>query len=245
MPNATRVSPNSARRARRLVGAAAPDRQRALQRYGALAESYDLRTFGGEYYRRLAVARLRPLPGEIILDVGCGTGLNFPAIRAAIGPGGRLIGIELSPRMLDRARARVEKFGWSNVELVQGDIAEAEIPALGDAALLCGVHDVMRSPAALANVVRHLRPRGRVVAGGPKWAHWRGFGALSMNLRTWRMNRHCVTTFEGFRRPWSHLELLVDDLVVDEVFSGGGYIACGVHALQRCDEEQPQPARSS
>jgi hypothetical protein len=42
------------------------------------------------------------------------------------------------------------------------------------------------------------------------------------------MNRGCVTTFEGFGRPWSHLERLVDNLVVDEVFSGGGYIACGI-----------------
>jgi hypothetical protein len=49
-----------------------------------------------------------------------------------------------------------------------------------------------------------------------------------MNLKTWRMNRDCVTTFEGFTRPWSHLEPLVDNLVVDEVFSGGGYLASGI-----------------
>jgi len=44
------------------------------------------------------------------------------------------------------------------------------------------------------------------------------------------MNRGCVTTHEGFRRPWSHLERLVDNLVVDEVFYGGGYIASGIRA---------------
>jgi hypothetical protein len=44
----------------------------------------------------------------------------------------------------------------------------------------------------------------------------------------WRWNRSRVTTFEGFGRPWSHLEPLVDNLVVDEVFFGGGYIASGV-----------------
>ena len=42
------------------------------------------------------------------------------------------------------------------------------------------------------------------------------------------MNRDCVTTFEGFRRPWSHLEELVDNFVVDEVFHGGGYVAYGI-----------------
>ena len=96
---------------------------------------------------------------------------------------------------------------------------------MADAALLCGVHDVMRSPAALANVLRHLREGGRILAGGAKWTPWRGSGAVSLNLSTWRLNRECVSTFEGFQRPWSHLEELVPDLDVLEVYFGGGYIA--------------------
>jgi SAM-dependent methyltransferase len=213
---------------RRFVGAGAPDRQRSLTRYGALAETYHLRTVSGDHYRRQAVARLAPTPGDVILDVGCGVGLNFAAIEAAIGPSGRLIGIELNPKMLDVARARIERHGWTNVELVQADVAEADIPAIGDGSLMCAVHDVMRSPAALANVVDHLRARARIVAGGPKWAPWRGPTACFMNFKAWRMNRDFVTTFEGFGRPWSHLERLVDNLVVDEVLYGGGYIASGI-----------------
>jgi SAM-dependent methyltransferase len=214
--------------ARRLVGAGPPDRQRALERYDGQAETYHQRTAGGDHFRRQTVIRLAPLPGEVILDVGCGVGLNFETIRDAIGPSGRLIGVELNPRMLEMARARIERHGWTNVELVQADVAEADIPVTADGTLLCAVHDVMRSPAALANVLRHLRARARIVAGGPKWTPWRGYDALSLNFHTWRMNRGCVTTFEGFGRPWSHLERLVDHLVVDEVFSGGGYIACGI-----------------
>jgi SAM-dependent methyltransferase len=217
----------------RLVGAGPPDRRRSLERYGAMAEAYDETTCGGHYYRRQAVARLAPMPGEVILDVGCGTGLNFVAIRNAIGPTGRLIGVEHSPETLELARARVASHGWTNVELVQADVAEADMQAIADGALLCAVHDVMRSPAALVNVLRHLRERARIIAGGPKWAPLRGAGALSMNLRTWRMNRHCVTTFEGFRQPWSYLDLLVDNLVVDEVFLGGGYIASGIRPRTR------------
>jgi SAM-dependent methyltransferase len=221
-----RRSGAAAEAARRLVRAGAPDRELALRRYGALAEKYHQRTATGDHFRRQVVARLAPLPGEVILDVGCGTGLNFKAIRDAVGPGGRLIGVELSPRMLDVARARIERHGWANVEVVQADVAEADIPATADAALLCAVHDVMRSPSALANVLDHLRDGARIVAGGPKWARWARSDGLSSNFATWRMNRECVTTFEGFRRPWSHLEHLVEDLVVDEVFGGGGYIAC-------------------
>jgi hypothetical protein len=83
----------------------------------------------------------------------------------------------------------------------------------------------MRSRAALANVLQHVREGGRIVAGGPKWAPWRSLGAVSLNLSTWRLNRNCVTTFEGFQRPWSRLADLVPDLDVKEVYFGGGYIA--------------------
>jgi SAM-dependent methyltransferase len=228
--------------ARNLLGAGAPDRRRSLKRYAALAETYHRRTARGDHYRRQVVARLAPLPGEVILDVGCGIGLNFAAIHDAIGPSGRLIGVELNPRMLDQARARVESHGWTNVELVQADAAELDIPATADGALLCGVHDVMRSPAALANVLRHLRARARVVAGGPKWAPWRQSDALSVNFRTWRINRQCVTTFEGFGRPWSHLQRLVDNLGVDEFLGGAGYIAFGVVPAKH--EATPRHARS-
>jgi hypothetical protein len=85
-----------------------------------------------------------------------------------------------------------------------------------------GAPDRKRS---LANVLDHLGDGARIIAGGPKWAPWRRSDGLSSNLSEWRMNRECVTTFEGFTRPWSHLEQLVDDLVVDEVFHGGGYVA--------------------
>jgi hypothetical protein len=83
----------------------------------------------------------------------------------------------------------------------------------------------MRSPAALANVLGHVREGGRIVAGGAKWAPWRRSGAVSLNLSTWRLNRGCVTTFEGFKRPWSRLADLVPELCVEELYLGGGYIA--------------------
>jgi SAM-dependent methyltransferase len=206
---------------------AAPNRARALARYGAMAGSYELRTTSGDAWRRDLVKRLAPRRGETILDVGCGTGRNFAQILERIGPEGRLIGLEQSPEMLAQARARVERHGWTNVELVCVGAEEAAIPANADAALLCAVHDVMRSPVALANVLRHLREGGRIVAGGPKWARWRQSGAVSLNLSTWRLNRDCVSTFEGFQRPWSHLADLVPDLRVDDVYFGAGYIATG------------------
>jgi precorrin-6B methylase 2 len=210
---------------RQTVTGAAPDRARAREQYGAMARSYELRTASGDPWRRDLVAKLAPRPGELILDVGCGTGRNFEQIQQWMGRSGRLIGIEQSPEMLAQAQALVQRHGWTNVELVHASAEEVALPATADAAILCAVHDVMRSPAALANVVRHVRQGGRLVAGGAKWAPWQRAGAVSLNLSTWRLNRDCVSTFEGFRRPWSRLEEMVPGLAVDEIYCGGGYIA--------------------
>jgi SAM-dependent methyltransferase len=215
---------------RQAVGGAAPDRDRALTDYGAMAGNYELRTASGDQWRREIVVSLAPRPGEVVLDVGCGTGRNFEQIQQRIGPGGRLIGIEQSPEMLAQAQALVRRRGWTNVELQCASAEEAVIPATVDAALLCAVHDVMRSPAALAHVLSHVREGGRIVAGGAKWAPWRRSGAISLNVSTWRLNRECVSTFEGFGRPWSHLAALVDDLRVEDMYFGGGYLASGTRS---------------
>jgi ubiquinone/menaquinone biosynthesis C-methylase UbiE len=210
---------------RQLAVKAAPNRVRALASYETMAAGYELRTASGDQWRRQLVERLAPRHGDVVLDIGCGTGRNFEQLLKRIGPGGRLIGVEPSPEMLAYAEALVRRREWTNVELVCAGAEEAVIPATADAALFCAVHDVMRSSAALANVLRYVREDGRIVAGGAKWAPWRQAGAVSLNLSTWRLNRECVSTFEGFHQPWSRLAELVPDLQVEEVYSGGGYIA--------------------
>lgn len=204
--------------------AGAPDRAAALARYRAVAARYDALTAFGDPWRRRAVAALALRSGETVLDVGCGTGLNFAALRAAVGIRGRLIGIEQCPEMLERAADRSRTDG-AEATLVEAAAEEVRVRARADAALLCGTHDIVRSERALRNVLRHVRPGGRVVAGGAKWAPWWRPGSAALNLWTWQVNQPYVTTFEGFDRPWSVLEDLVGEVTVEEVLAGGGYIA--------------------
>ena len=56
-----------------------------------------------------------------MLDVACGTGLNFPLLRGNIGPDGLLVGLDFSSGMLAKARRKVERAGWQNVQLIQAD----------------------------------------------------------------------------------------------------------------------------
>jgi demethylmenaquinone methyltransferase/2-methoxy-6-polyprenyl-1,4-benzoquinol methylase len=203
-----------------------PSRTLAAQRYRDVAPGYDAWTAAWQSYRQRAVETLAPAAGSVVLDVGCGTGLNFAGLEQAIGPRG-LIGIDLSPDMLALAHERVQNHGWQNVTLLQAAGQDAALPVEADAALLSAVHDILRSQVALANVLSHLRSGGRVVASGPKWVPWWRPASAALNSCAWLINQHCVTTFEGFDAPWSHLARLLPDLAVEEVFFGAGFIAVG------------------
>ncbi|HUA46145.1 MAG TPA: methyltransferase domain-containing protein [Solirubrobacteraceae bacterium] len=219
------------------AGGRAPRRALAARRYREVASGYDVSTAAWQAYRDRAVEVLAPASGSVVLDMGCGTGLNFVGLEEAIGPRGRLIGIDLSSDMLACAHERVQRHGWENVTLVEAAGQDVAVPVAADAALLCAVHDILRSPGALANVFAHVRPGGRVVAAGPKWVPWWRPASLALNSYAWLVNRHYVTTFEGFDAPWSHLDRLLPDLAVEELFFGAGFIAVGTRPptlVERC-----------
>jgi len=201
-----------------------PDVDLAREKYRQLAATYDRRVTRGEAVRRLAVERLELQEGGVVLDVGCGTGLSFPLIEERIGAEGRIIGVDPSPEMLAKARERVERHGWRNVTLLEASAEEAQLPDAADAVFFHFVHDITRSPAAIENVFRQAKPGARVAAAGGKWAPW---WALPSNAYMWYLAHRYVTTFEGFRRPWSHIERYVPDLKVRSMLFGVVYVAWG------------------
>ena len=69
--------------------------------------AYYLIGFRWWVYRRRAIAALELQPGATIVEIGCGTGLNFRLLQESIGLSGRLIGVDLSTDMLEQARQRV------------------------------------------------------------------------------------------------------------------------------------------
>ena len=102
-------------------------RKRA-RRYDLTANVYYLLGFREWAYRKRAIAALGLRPGDTVVEIGCGTGLNFGLLEERIGPQGRLIGVDLTDAMLSRARERVRDKGWRNVELVECPAASFRFP---------------------------------------------------------------------------------------------------------------------
>jgi ubiquinone/menaquinone biosynthesis C-methylase UbiE len=203
-----------------------PDARLAVEKYRRRARTYDREVErSSRRLRERAVERLRLRRGEVVFDVGCGTGLSFGLLRERVGPEGAVIGLDVSSDMLAAAQERIGREGWANVALIEGTAERARLPVPGDAALLVLTSDVMRSEDALRNVLGQLRPGGRVAVAGVKWATpaW----AAPLNIPRRLRARPYRTTFEGRKRPWDILERLVPRLTVDATSLGGTYVAWG------------------
>jgi len=110
--------------------------------YEQLAPDYDRRDrmfrligFREPSYKRKAIAALDLRLGDTVVDIGCGTGLNFAYLQNVVGPEGKIIGVDLTPGMLAQAKKRIMQNDWKNVELIQSDAAEFTFPTGIDAVL--------------------------------------------------------------------------------------------------------------
>jgi demethylmenaquinone methyltransferase/2-methoxy-6-polyprenyl-1,4-benzoquinol methylase len=92
--------------------------------YASAARVYDALSGERCVYRagrESGVALLNLRPGDTVLDVGCGTGLNFALLVGAVGPTGTVIGLDRSAEMLAMAHRRVDANGWTTVQVIQAD----------------------------------------------------------------------------------------------------------------------------
>ena len=193
----------------------------AAPAYHERAGSYERDTAAFQPYREAVVEALPLRRGQVVLDVGCGTGLCCGLLRDKVGPQGSVVGIEESPEMAAVAREHIACEGCDNVAVVRAPAEEADIGLTADAALFCAVHDILQSPDALHNVMSQLRPQAQVAAGGGKWA---APMMVAVNAMVMTLHSPYVRSFDGFDRPWSHLERMTRDVSVREVAYGGGYV---------------------
>jgi ubiquinone/menaquinone biosynthesis C-methylase UbiE len=211
-----------------------------IETYRKKAKHYDVtsRLYPAPGYpqraqRLHAVRALGLRPGDTVVDVACGTGLNFALIEEAIGPDGRIIGIDLTDAMLARAKERIEAQGWSNVSLEQADAAGFAFPSEVDAILstyaLSQVPEcadvIAHGAAALAKGGRWVVLDLKVPGNTPRWLAQIGTAVVRpfASIDEWIM-----------RRPWEAIRAAMQEELVDfswnELFFGTAFLAAGSRA---------------
>jgi arsenite methyltransferase len=108
-----------------------------------------------------ATAHIRP--GEVVVDLGSGGGLDVFLASKMVGPQGHAIGIDMTPAMIERARANAMAGGYTNVEFYQSTIDHIPLP---DASVDCVISNCVLNlapdkPAVFREIARVLKPGGR------------------------------------------------------------------------------------
>ena len=145
-------------------------REHLIETYRKKAKHYDItsRLYPAPGYpqraqRLKAVRALGRRAGDSVIDIACGTGLNFRLLEKVVGPGGRIVGVDLTDAMLARAQDRIATNSWRNVSLVQADAVSFDFPADVDAIL--STYAMTQVPEC-AEVIAH---GAKALSGGGRW----------------------------------------------------------------------------
>jgi ubiquinone/menaquinone biosynthesis C-methylase UbiE len=219
------------------VSQAGPTQERLIETYRKKAKHYDVtsRLYPAPGYpqraqRLRAVRALGLRAGDSVIDMACGTGLNFPLLEKVVGPGGRIVGVDLTDAMLARAQDRIAANGWSNISLVQADAAGFDFPAEIDGIL--STYALTQVPECAKVIARGAA----ALSGGGRWA------VLDLkvpdNTPGWiaQLGTATVRPFASIdewtmRRPWEEIRAAMQEELADpswtELCFGTAFLAAG------------------
>ncbi len=209
------------------------DRNETRELYRKRARHYDLAVqvfplfgFNVGRYRRDTIASLRLGSGDLVVELGCGTGLNFEYVQRRIGPRGKIIGVDLTDAMLEVAKARVAGAGWSNVELVQADIAQWNMPReVAGVFSTLALTLVPEYDEVIKTASRALRTGGRLAVFDMKEPeHW---PSRLVRLAAWLNKPFGVSLDLAERHPWESIGRYLTEVEFREYYFGALYLCVG------------------
>ncbi|HVF56349.1 MAG TPA: methyltransferase domain-containing protein [Pyrinomonadaceae bacterium] len=175
--------------------------------------------------RRQAVSRMELKPGSRVLEVGCGTGRNLAPLVEAVGPEGRVYGVDLSEGMLAEAGELCARAGWRNVTLMRADAAGCSLPEPVDGVIFSLSYAVIPDHrAALRQAWRQLRAGGYLVIMDAKLPS--GLVGKLLHPAVVLTSRLTVLGNPDVR-PWDELKELTADVDYEETQFGTYYICRG------------------
>jgi arsenite methyltransferase len=201
-----------------------PDNEISIRKYREKAAHYDASAEFTMPLRRRTIAMLGLQPGDVVLDVGAGTGLSYELLLQAVGPTGRVLAFEQSPEMFVQAQARVARAGWTNVWHTCTSAETVTLPEKADAILFNYVHDISRTPEAIERIVQQAKPGARIAMAGMKFFPW---WAGPLNLLAWSKNRPYNAKAADLWAPWDIVQSRCATFERWSTQWGMGYVAQG------------------
>lgn len=147
------------------AGHRGPDADRIRSMFASISRRYDRANTilsGGVHHlwRRKAVRFAGAAPGDRVLDCATGTGDLAIAFRRAVGPGGRVVGTDFVPEMLELARRKTANVEFQTADVLQLPFGDASFDI---SSISFGIRNVSDPVRGIAEMARVVRPGGRVV----------------------------------------------------------------------------------
>lgn len=200
-------------------------RKRA-ENYDFTVQLYRLLGFRMDAYREQAIESLHLKAGDTVVDIACGTGANFPLLQEKVGQGGKIVGVDFTDAMLAKARERVEKQQWRNVELVWSDAASYPFPETVDGVISTfAIIYVPEFDQVIRNGSRSLAAGGRFVVldfklPSGRISHLAPFGLFV--TRPWGLSMEMAS-----RHPWESIHKQLKHMRLTELYGGFVFLAVG------------------
>jgi demethylmenaquinone methyltransferase/2-methoxy-6-polyprenyl-1,4-benzoquinol methylase len=200
--------------------------RRRARNYDWTANLYYLIGYREWAYRKRAVKALELEPGGTVVEIACGTGLNFGLYQGRVGPKGKVIGVDLNDAMLAQAAKRVKREGWANVELVQADAASYQFPEGVDAVISTfAITLVPEFDEVIRKGAKALAPGGRFAILDFKRPAWAPLWVVKAFV--WVTAPFGMTLEVADRHAWEPLKESVEKFSMEELYLGFSYLVVG------------------
>lgn len=212
------------------------DKKSLIELYQKRAKYYDIsanlyyllgvREFA---YRRIAVEALKLDRGDTVVELGCGTGLNFRLLRDRVGPEGKIVSVDLNADMLSSANQRIERHKWTNIDLIECDAVAYDFPERVDGIISTfAITLIAEFDKIIKNGANALSHGKRLVVLDFK---------MPDNWPIWLIKFFIIITqLFGValdladRHPWESIDQCLDLVELRKKYFGGIYIAAGEKA---------------